>query len=367
MASGLAFRPLVDDSTPLIQSSLPENDRYIGPHPVNTIHMHAMLVLRTALKAVADERIDALLVDQGDLAAGSIADALGLPFINVSMFPPVYLNDDVPPFIFKWSPRNCCDDRRRNKRGNDLFKRLFAPTLQTVNDYRKIWGLSPAKDINDLFSRLAIISQLPGVLDFKREISVPSLFHAGSFYNDTGRPTVEFPWFRLNGKPIVYACMGTVRTRSKKAVEMIASACAAFDLQLVISLGGMSLTPESLGYLTGDPIVVHFAPQMEILRRSVLCITHAGLNTILEAVACGVPIVAIPVTDDQPGVAARIEWSGIGLGLPFRNISVVRLREVIGAVLQSEECLKAVRRMRDDLQEFDGLNIAADIIERQLR
>jgi len=366
MASGLAFRPLVDDSMLQEHSGIPENDRYIGPHPVNTIHMHAMLVLKTALRAVADERIDALLVDQGDLAAGSIADALGLPFINISMFPPVFLNDDVPPFIFNWSPRKWRDDRRRNRRGNDLFRRLFAPTLQTVNSYRKNWGLPPANDINDLFSKLAIISQLPRVLDFKREISVPSLFHAGSFYNDIGRPRAEFPWSRLNGKPIVYACMGTVRARSKKAVEMISAACSAFDLQLVISLGGMSLTPESLGYLPGEPIVVHFAPQMEILRRSVLCITHAGMNTVLEAITCGVPIVAIPVTDDQPGVAARIKWSGIGSGLPFRNITVEGLRGVIRAVLHSEECQKAVRKMRDNLQEVDGLNIAADIIEKQL-
>jgi UDP:flavonoid glycosyltransferase YjiC (YdhE family) len=365
--AGLAFRQLVDDFESDNAKTAAHNDRFIGPHPVSTIHAHASLVLRTALKAAADEHLDALLVDQADLAAGSVAEALGLPFINVSMFPPVYLNDDVPPFIYHWSPTGWRESQRRNKRRNDFFRLLFKPTLQAVNSSRMKWGLTPARDINELFSRTAIITQLPHVLDFTRTINVPSLFHTNSFYSDMGRPAIDFPWSRLNGKPIIYACMGTVRVESKKIYELIAAACAEFDVQLIMSLGGMSLTPELLRELPGDPIVVHFAPQMEVLRRSVLCITHAGLNTVLEAVANAVPLVAIPVTDDQPGVAARIEWSGIGRSLPFKRVTVEKLREAIGAVLQNEACTTAVRRMQKDLESLDGLDMAADIIERVLR
>lgn len=48
------------------------------------------------------------------------------------------------------------------------------------------------------------------------------------------------------------------------------------------------------------------APQLELLKRASVCITHAGFNTVIESLANGVPQVAIPITHDQPGVAARI-------------------------------------------------------------
>lgn len=39
---------------------------------------------------------------------------------------------------------------------------------------------------------------------------------------------------------------------------------------------------------------VRTAPQIELLKRASLCITHAGLNTALQALAQGVPMVANP-------------------------------------------------------------------------
>jgi zeaxanthin glucosyltransferase len=364
-ASGLSFRPLVDPR-PRTTAGSPQSARFMGAHPIDTLHAHAMLILRTASSVMESDNFDAFLVDQGDLAAGSIADYLGIPFINISMFPPVYLNNDVPPFIYPWVPSTWRDDQERNRRGNNLIRRLLAPTLHAVNTYRESCGLALATDINDLFSRLAIISQLPEELDFPRTMNTPPLFHAGNFYDDNTRPAVKFPWSRLNGKPVVYASMGTVRTESHKVFEMIAAACAAFDVQLVLSLGGMSLTPEAMGNLPGDPIVVHFAPQMEILKRSVLCITHAGMNTVLEAVACGVPLVAVPVTDDQPGIAARIEWKHIGLSVPFRHLSIDKLRDAIGMVLRDTSYRTAVRRLQTCVRGADGLEKATDIIESAL-
>ena len=77
----------------------------------------------------------------------------------------------------------------------------------------------------------------------------------------------------------------------------------------MISLGG-GLSPAALGPLAGDPLVVHFAPQLEILTRAALVITHAGLNTVLESLSEGVPLVALPLGNDQPGVAARLKARG---------------------------------------------------------
>jgi UDP-glucoronosyl and UDP-glucosyl transferase len=57
--------------------------------------------------------------------------------------------------------------------------------------------------------------------------------------------------------------------------------------------------PGDLGPIPANTVVVRVAPQIELLKRSALCITHAGLNTTLEALAQGVPLVAIPIGYDH--------------------------------------------------------------------
>jgi hypothetical protein len=45
----------------------------------------------------------------------------------------------------------------------------------------------------------------------------------------------------------------------------------------VLSLGGGG-KPENMEELAGAPSVVEFAPQLELLKRAALCITHAGFE-----------------------------------------------------------------------------------------
>jgi len=326
---------------------------------------HSLLVLRQARNVLVKTGIDALLVDQLDFASGTVADILGIPFVNLSFSPPLYLDDESPPFIFRWKPGIARLEKRRNKRGNILLRRLLTPIIDLVNDTRRAWRLPVIEDVNETFSRHAMITQMPKAFDFPRASAPPNLFHTGLFSHGEV-PNLRFPWHRLDGRPLIYASMGTVRNGSRQVFETIAAASAAFNVQLVISLGGMALTPEDFLNLPGDPIVVHYGPQVSILGRATLTICHGGMNTTLESVYQGVPLIAIPVTDDQPGVAARIEWRGVGLALRFRNLRVDRLRQCIQAVLTDGKYPSAARAMQAQFRNVDGLSQAADIVERVL-
>ena len=77
------------------------------------------------------------------------------------------------------------------------------------------------------------------------------------------------------------------RTGRSTYSELLPKVCAGLDVQLVLSLGGGG-KPEDMEELAGEPIVVEFAPQLELLKRAALCITHAGLNTALECLSNGV-------------------------------------------------------------------------------
>jgi MGT family glycosyltransferase len=133
-------------------------------------------------------------------------------------------------------------------------------------------------------------------------------------------------------------------------------------VQLVVSLGG-GQDPALLGDLPGVPIVVGYAPQLELIRRAALTISHGGLNTALESLARGVPQVVLPVAYDQPGVGARIERSGVGRSIPVARLTVGRLRDAAREVLSDPTYRERAGALRSAIGAADGLNRAAVVIE----
>jgi MGT family glycosyltransferase len=134
-------------------------------------------------------------------------------------------------------------------------------------------------------------------------------------------------------------------------------------MQVVLSVG-RNFNLDDLGPIPSNTIVVRVAPQIELLKRAALCITHAGLNTALEALAQGVPMVAIPIGYDQPGVAARIAYHGVGEFVEVGNLTVRRLLELIVKVRANTSYRDKARWFQKVLGETRGLDVAADIIER---
>ncbi len=112
--------------------------------------------------------------------------------------------------------------------------------------------------------------------------------------------------------------------------------------------------------------MVSYAPQLELLRRSILAITHAGLNTVLDALSTGVPMVAVPVTNEQPGTAARLAWAGTGEVIPLRRATPERLRTLVARVCSEPSYRAAAERVRDAIKAGGGAPRAAEIIEHGL-
>jgi len=92
-------------------------------------------------------------------------------------------------------------------------------------------------------------------------------------------------------------------------------------------------------------------------------ITHAGLNTALEALVQGVPMVALPVTNDQPGVAARLARLGAAEVVTRAELEPAVLRRAVRRVLAEPSYRQAAQAARAQLAQRPGVAIAADIIE----
>jgi zeaxanthin glucosyltransferase len=130
---------------------------------------------------------------------------------------------------------------------------------------------------------------------------------------------------------------------------------------------GKNINPDNLGPIPSNTIVVNSAPQIELLKRAALCRMHAGLNTALESLAQGVPMVAIPIGYDQPGVAARIAYHGVGEFVEVGDLTVERLSGLIQRVRKSPSYRDKARYFQKVIARTQGLDLAADVIERAFK
>jgi zeaxanthin glucosyltransferase len=212
-----------------------------------------------------------------------------------------------------------------------------------------------------------VIAQTPKEFDFPG-IPRPAQFHyAGPFHENCGRQPIAFPWKKLNGNPLVYASMGTLVNGLAKVYKTILRAMGQLpEIQVVLSVGE-NVTPESLGNIPSNVVVVRRAPQIELLKRAALCITHAGLNTALESLAEGVPMVAIPIGYDQPGVAARIAHHGVGEFVDIEDVTVENVRGLIEEVMSSPGYREKARWFQNMIVQTRGLDLAAEVIERAFK
>jgi UDP:flavonoid glycosyltransferase YjiC (YdhE family) len=324
------------------------------------------MVLRDGPEAVRTANVEALLVDEAEFA-GNVADHLGLPWISIALIPPLLPDDRFPPFWLGWAAGQDRLSRLQNRVAIHLLLRIAAPIFKEVNQQRSAWGLKPLMRPEDGLSPLAQITQLPEALEFDIRGKRPAgLHYTGPFLLAEHRPAVDFPWDRIDGRPLIYASLGTLQNGSEAIFKTIAEACAGLDAQLVLSMGG-GLDPARLGKLAGDPLVVRFAPQLELLKRATLVITHGGLNTVLESLAEGVPMVAVPLANDQPGVAARLKARGACVVVSRHRLNPARLRKAVRLVMQDARYREAAQVLQRAIQQLDGPDRAAELIEQALK
>jgi len=365
LAAGLEFRAIAQSECPYghMQKLFDELGKLSGlaalQYTINWIRNGTDTFLQQAQKVIKEAGIEALLVDQISPAGGTVAEYLGIPFVSIASA--LVLNQDisVPPFNTTWKYSPALWAKIRNRIGYRLLTRIRKPIRDTIGKYRSEWNLSPHFNANDGYSKLAQLSQQPAEFEFPRE-DLPACFHfTGAYHNPISRASVDFPFEKLTGQPLIYASMGTLQNRLMGVFENIAEACVGLDAQLVISLGG-GMSQDSLPKLPGSPLVVGYAPQLELLQKASLTITHAGLNTTLESLNQGVPMVAIPITNDQPGVAARIAWTGCGEMIKLSDLNVSKLRITIKKVLTQESYKNNAIRLQKANQQAGGVGLAAE-------
>jgi zeaxanthin glucosyltransferase len=248
-------------------------------------------------KLLSSNGIDALVLDDYDFYSGVVPMYLEMPYAIIANAFHFDYSGHTPLCVYGWAHENTPEARERNRQGVSTFTQmLIRSNAEMIAEVERA-GIRPNwEDPSSLLSDRPWITQCPREFDFESS-HWPGQFHyTGPFHDGEGRRELSFPWNRLTGEPIVYASMGTVQNGNVDIFRTIVTAVAKHKAaQLVLSIGNV-LRPEQIGPVPTNAIVVNHAPQLELLKKASVCITHAGFNTVLEALTQGVPQVAIPVT-----------------------------------------------------------------------
>nr|QNH67988.1 UDP-glucuronosyltransferase-like protein 6 [Brachionus koreanus] len=181
----------------------------------------------------------------------------------------------------------------------------------------------------------------------------------------------------LNDKRLIYVSLGTVFYNNVFVFDTIIEAFKEINNSnwiVVISVGkentklyeerqkkGSFLIPENI-------VLVSFAPQIYLLERASLFITHCGMNSTSEALHYGVPIIGIPIKADQPRVAFRI-CDELNLGIRFNplKLDVVKLRDAILQVLTDKSYLYRILEYSKQSRKHCGIKESVYLIDDYIK
>jgi zeaxanthin glucosyltransferase len=320
------------------------------------------LFLRDAPDVISRSGVDALIIDEIFLPGPTLAQLLKLPYMFVSTFVPHNLGWRVPRSLSQCDNPISVFGRLRNSLVQVSVLRMHGPVRWALEQHRRRLGLGSIRQLQKIFPARAHIAILPKYLDFPRSTIPINFQYTGPFVDQSARPPVEFPWDRLDGRPLIYVSLGTSRKIQASIFRIIAEACDGLGLQIVMSLGGRR-DPEMFAGLPGSPLIVREAPQLELIKIAAIVINHAGINTVLEALMEGKPMIAIPITHDQPAMAARLAWLHVAEVIPERRLSAKNLRSAVLRVLHDPSYSDVARELQEKIQSSRGLERAVEVIE----
>ncbi|MBN1635613.1 MAG: hypothetical protein JW920_03830 [Deltaproteobacteria bacterium] len=313
---------------------------------------------------------DVVYVDSIDFFAAAVADKYNLPFAHGSATTLFYFEKDIPPLGTGWDI---------NKLWLNRFR--FIPyVMGTVPFMLKIYfnQLKAMKsiDVNWKTTNLSGISPYLFMLfstdkfEYPRKLFIPSMFYVGpSILEPDEKQLLDFPWEKLDdAKPLIYIATGTVFPEIyfefyKKIMKALSELLFPIQVQVVMAIGrGQSV--EALGNIPKNFIVVNYAPQVKLMEKASVVVTHGGVNSVNEALSFGKPMLVVYLGRDLIEMAQRVVHNGAGIRLDPRKATVRSIRKKIIQLLKNPKYTRSAEGVMHSFNKCGGEKTAAALIER---
>jgi UDP:flavonoid glycosyltransferase YjiC (YdhE family) len=283
------------------------------------------------LRACEEWKPELLVFDSMDLSPVLVGDKLGIPYASIQV-------------------------------GGGQRRITDSPAVhQRMDALRSELGLSADPQGTALFRYLHLAFLPPSF--FGARIAPTAHYFRPEPFDRSG--TEQLPaWVEsLQGKPLVYATLGTVFNKNTTSLRTIIEGLREEPVELIVTVG-RDQDPAQFGALPAHVHVERYIPQSLLLPRCALAILHGGYSSVQSAVAAGVPSLIVPQGADQPMNAQAAASLGVARVLPAESLTPEFIRQQVREVLADGGYRERARKVQAEAQALPGLEHAAALLQR---
>lgn len=182
-------------------------------------------------------------------------------------------------------------------------------------------------------------------------------------FDRSGAETLPAWTANLPDWPTVYVTLGTLENRSPGIFPAIIAGLWDEPLNVIVTVG-RDQVPADFGPQSSNVHIERYIPQSLLLPHCHLVVSHTGFNSVLGALAHGLPQVVIPLSADQPDHARRCVMLGVGRVIQPNELSPVAVRKAVRAVLADPTYRKNATQLRDEMVALPGPEHGVALLER---
>ena len=158
---------------------------------------------------------------------------------------------------------------------------------------------------------------------------------------------------------LIYISMGTVNNDMMPFYKASISALANTDYQVIMSVGNL-VSIEDFGELPENISVFSHVDQIAVLEKADVFVSHCGMNSVSESLYFEVPLVMLPQTSEQKGVAERA--SQLGAGIKLDKSDGASVLSAINKILSVDTYKHNAKKIAEGFKNSSGAKGAADKI-----
>lgn len=158
---------------------------------------------------------------------------------------------------------------------------------------------------------------------------------------------------------LIFISMGTVNNDMMPFYKKCISAFENTDYQVVMSVGNI-VNIDDFGKLPDNISVHSHVDQIAVLEKADVFVTHCGMNSVSESLYFGVPLVMLPQTSEQKGVAERAVQ--LGAGIKPEKCDITLVVKSVNEILSNDLYKENAKKISNDFKNCSGAKGAADKI-----
>jgi UDP:flavonoid glycosyltransferase YjiC (YdhE family) len=355
--------------------------QYRGLSPVQTIRRvfadvfvgHAPERVSDIRRIIAEHHVDAILCDGLMVGVGLVGELEEVPWATFGDGPLPFEEPDTPPFGPGLKPMRGPIGRLRNAAVRTVARRfIFADADRVYRRVRSDLNL-PAADgfvLDEMSSPYLHLQGCTPGFEYPHRALPPQVHWVGALRPDVPKDWTPPSWWpEVTGstRPVVVVSQGSIRPDVGELLEPTITGLAGSDVLVVVTTG--SGDPDQLvdrldGQVPSNVRITRFVPYDLLLEHADVFVTNGGYTGVTLALAHGVPIVQAGTTEEKAEIAARIEWTGVGVKLGTTTPTPAAVRSGVEKVLAVPAFAAAAERLRQEMAAHDAGREGADLLEQ---